>query len=152
MRNSGGWIAAIAASFALSAAAIAATPQQEKAFTDAYRKAFEGRDARGLAALLYTKGADPQILDLYKTMMTDGMGGKITSITLEPLSDEDKARAAATRPGPGGNMLKLGMPATRKLVIKMESKSASGTSTSSRSVFVGEHDGRIVIPVPVPAK
>jgi hypothetical protein len=138
--------------FAAATVASAATPQQEKAFTDAYKKAYEANDAKGLSALLYTKGADPQALDLYKMMMSDGAGGKISSITLEPLSDADKERAAAARPGPGGKSMKLPLVPTRKLVIKTETKSASGTSTNTRSVFVAEQDGKVVIPVPVAAK
>ena len=152
MTKSRGWIAAVAAAFALAGAAAAATPQQEQAFADAYRKAWEGKNEKALVAMLYTKGADPQALEFYKMMTTEGMGGKMSSIKLEPLSDADKAKAAATMPGPGGKSLKLGLTPTRKLVMKTETKSASGSSTSTRSVFVAEHDGKFVIPVPVAAK
>ena len=147
-----GWIAAAAASLALAGAAIAATPQQEQAFADAYKQAFEGKNEKALLGMLYTQGADPQALEFYKMMPTEGMGGKISSIRLEPLTDADKAKAAATMPGPGGKSLKLGLVPTRKLVMKTETKSASGSSTSTRSVFVAEHGGKFVIPVPVPAK
>lgn len=141
-----------ALSFVVAIAAVAATPQQEQAFVDSYRKAYEGKDAKTLSSLLYTKGADPQALEFYKMMMTDGMGGKIGSIKLEPLTADDKAKVSAPMPGPGGKMLKLGLVPTRKLVMKTETKSASGSSTSTRSVFVAEHEGRFVIPVPVAAK
>jgi len=147
-----GWIAAAAASLALAGAAIAATPQQEQSFTDAYRKAWEGKNEKALVAMLYTKGADPEALEFYKMMTTDGMGGKISSIKLEPLTDADKAKAAATLPGPGGKKLKLGLVPTRKLVISSERKYDGGSSTSTRSVFVAEHEGRFVIPVPMAAK
>ena len=87
--------------------ALAATPAQEKAFVDAYKAAYEGRNGKALTAMLYTKGADPQALEFYKMMMSDGMGGKITSIALEPLTDADKQKAGASMPGPGGKSMKL---------------------------------------------
>jgi len=152
MTKTRGWIAVAAVSLALAGTATAGTPQQEQAFTDGYKKAWEGKNTKALNAFLYTKNADPKVLELYRMMMTDGMGGKITSIALEPLSDADRAKAEATRPGPDGKMLKLGLKPTRKLVIKTEQKSPGGTSTGTQSVFVAEHEGRFVIPVPVAAK
>ena len=140
------------ACFVLPLLALAATPAQEKAFVDAYKTAYERKDAKALNAMLYTKGADPQALEFYKMMMTEGMGGKISSIALEPLSDADKSKAAAAMPGPGGKSLKLTLSPVKKLVIKRSEKSASGSSTSTSTVFVGEADGKLVIPVPGAAK
>jgi hypothetical protein len=134
------------------AVALAATPAQEKAFVDAYKAAYEGKDAKALNAMLYTKGADPQALEFYKMMMTDGMGAKIGSIALEPLSADDKAKATAAMPGPGGKSMKLTLVPVKKLVIKRSEKGASGSSTSTNTVFVAEADGKLVIPVPGPAK
>ena len=145
-------LAALAAVVALPIVALAATPEQEKAFVDAYRKAYEGKDAKTLHSLLYTKGADPQALEFYKMMMTDGMGAKIDSIALEPLTADDKAKAMAAMPGPGGKSFKLTLAPSKKLVIKRSSKDASGSSTSSSTVFVAEADGKLAIPVPGPAK
>jgi hypothetical protein len=138
--------------FALPLVALAATPAQEKAFVEAYKGAYEGRNAKALDALLYTKGADPQALEFYRMMMTDGMGAKLTSIALEPLSDSDKAKARETMPGPGGKSYRLTLMPVKKLVIKRAEKSASGSSTSTSTVFVAEADGKLVIPVPGPAK
>lgn len=135
-----------------AAAAHAATPAQEKAFVDAYKKAFESKDAKTLHSLLYTKGADPQALDFYKMMTTNGMGEKISSISLEPLSADDKAKAGKTMPGPGGKSLRLTLVPVKMLVIKHASKSASGSSSSTSQVFVAEADGKLVIPVPGAAK
>lgn len=132
--------------------ALAATPAQEKAFVDAYRKAYESKDAKGLHALLYTKGADPQALEFYQMMTTEGMGGKIASIALEPLSADDRAKAMAAMPGPGGKTVKLPLAPVKKLVIKRTTKDASGSSSSTSQVFVAEADGKLVIPVPGPAK
>ena len=136
----------------LVAAALAATPAQEKAFVDGYKAAYEAKDAKALNAMLYTKGADPQALEFYKMMMTDGMGAKVSSIALEPLTADDKAKAMAAMPGPGGKSLKLTLTPVKKLVIKRSEKSASGSSASTSTVFVAESDGKLVIPVPGPAK
>src|SRR5678815_6131721 len=119
---------------------------------DSYKAAYEGKDAKALNAMLYTKGADPQALEFYKMMMTDGMGAKIGSIALEPLSADDKAKATAAMPGPGGKSMKLTLVPVKQLVIKRSEKGASGSSTSTSTVFVAEADGKLVIPVPGPAK
>lgn len=132
-------------------AGFAATPAQEKAFVDAYRKAFEAKDEKTLNGFLYTKGADPQATELYKMMMTSDMGAKITSIQLADLDDSDKKRAQGG-PGPNGKPMKFTLPPTKKLVIKTETKDANGTSSSSSEVFVAESDGKLVIPTPGPAK
>ena len=136
----------------LPAAAFAATPEQEKAFVAAYKKAYEAKDEKTLESLLYTKGADPQALGFYKMMMTEGMGSKIGSIALEPLAAADKADAAKAMPGPGGKSMKLTLTPVRKLVIKRTTKDASGSSSSTSQVYVAEADGKLVIPVPGPAK
>ena len=46
----------------------AGTSPQEKAFTDKYKTAFEGKDTATLESFLYTQGADPAILGFYKMM------------------------------------------------------------------------------------
>lgn len=127
-----------------------ATPAQEKAFVDAYKKAFESKDEKTLTGFLYTKGADPQSLEFYKMMMTSDMGGKITSIKLADLDADDKKRVQGG-PGPGGKNMKPLLPPTKKLVIMSETKDANGSSTSSSQVFVAESNGKIVIPAPGPA-
>lgn len=138
--------------FAVPLAALAATFEQEKAFVAAYRSAFEAKDAKALESLLYTKGADPQALGFYRMMMTEGMGSKISSIALEPLTDADRADAAKAMPAPGGRTLRLTLVPVRKLVIKRTGRDASGSSSSTSRVYVAEDGGRLVIPVPGPAK
>lgn len=128
-----------------------ATPAQEKAFVDAYRKAVEAKDEKTLTGFLYTKGADPQMLEFFKMMMTSDMGNKVTSIQLADLDDKDKKRAQGG-PGPDGKPMKFTLPPTKKLVIKTESKDANGSSSSSSEVFVAESDGKLVIPAPGAAK
>ena len=143
---------AVLATLALPLIALAATPAQEKAFVDAYKAAYEGKNAKALHEMLYTKGADPQALEFYKMMTTDGMGAKISSIALEPLSDGDKSRASEAMPGPGGKSLKLTLKPVKKLVIKKTQSGGGGSSSSTSTVFVAEADGKLVIPVPGPAK
>lgn len=138
----------------LAAAPIAgfsATPAQEKAFVDAYRKAFEAKDEKTLHGFLYTQGADAQALEFYKMMMTGDMGGKITSIQLADLDADDRKRAQGG-PGPDGRPMKFTLPPTKKLVIKSEARSANGSSSSSSEVFVAESGGKLVIPAPGAAK
>jgi hypothetical protein len=131
-------------------AGFSATPAQEKAFVDAYRKAFDAKDEKTLQGFLYTKGADAQTLEFYKMMMTSDMGSKITSIELADLDADDKKRVQGG-PGPGGKNLKPLLPPTKKLVIKSETKDANGSSSSSSQVFVAESNGKFVIPAPGPA-
>jgi hypothetical protein len=129
----------------------ASTPEQEKAFVDTYKTAFEAKDAAKLQSLLYTKGADPQALEFYKMMMTSDMGSKISKIELRKLTPEETKKAAEVMPGPSGNA-KLPLTPTLKLVIGVETKNANGSSTSTSESFVAESEGKLVIPVPVPAK
>lgn len=129
-----------------------AATDKEKAFTDAYKKAFESKDAATLNGFLYTKDADPEILGFYTMMMTSDMGAKISSIELVDLTPEDLTRATAVQPLPSGEDAKLPLTPVKKLVIKIQSSDASGTSTSSSESFVAEHDGKFVIPVPGPLK
>ena len=130
---------------------LAATPAQEKQFVDTYRKAYEARDHKGLVALLYTNGADPQALTFYKMMLGAEMGGRISSIELLDLSAEDRARSESTM-SPAGKPMKLVLPATKKLVIKSATKDKNGSSSSSSEIFVGESGGRLWILVPAAAK
>lgn len=143
-------LVAVLAAFLLPLAVFAASPADEKAFVDAYRKAYESKDAKGLSALLYTKGADPKALEFYRMMMSDGMGAKVSSIELKALDDEDRKRASATMPGPDGRSLKLTLAPVKKLVIRRTTQDKSGSSTSTSSVFVAESAGKLVIPVPGP--
>ena len=127
-----------------------ASPAQEKAFVDAYKKAFETKDEKTLTGFLYTKGADPQAVEFYKMMMTSEMGSKISSIQLADLDAKDKKRAEGG-PGPDGKPMKFTLQPTKKLVIKGETKDANGSSSSTNEVFVAESDGKLVIPAPGPA-
>ncbi len=135
-----------------SIALLAGTPEQEKAFTDKYKTAFEAKDTATLESFLYTKDANPMALEFYKMMMTDGAGGKITKIELVDLSPEDAKKAEEVQEGPGGMKTRLPLKPTKKLKITVETKDANGSSSSSSESFIAESDGKFVIPVPVSAK
>jgi hypothetical protein len=148
------WIARVLALVLMACVAqalVAATPAQERQFVDAYRKASDARDHKGLVALLYTKGADPEALAFYEMMLGAGMGSRIASIELVDLTAEDRARADSTQ-SPAGRPMKLVLPATKKLVIKSGTRDKDGSSSSSSEVFVGESGGRLWILVPGAAK
>ena len=142
----------VSASLVLAGPLQAATPDQEKAFVDGYKKAFEAKDAAALKALLYTKGADPMAVEFYGQMMTSDFAGTMTEITLEALTPEDVKKAAAVMPGPTGGKFVLLPKAYKKLVVKVETKDASGKSTMTNTSFVAEADGKLVIATPSPAK
>ena len=129
----------------------AGTPEQEKAFTDKYKKAFEGKDTATLESFLYTQGADPQALEFYKMMQSGEAGEKISKIELVNLTPEDVKKTTAPMDGPTGKVC-LTLKPTKKLVIKVEKKDANGSSSSSSENFVAEKDGKFVIPVPGPCK
>ncbi len=140
-------IAVLACCVAFAQAAFAATAEQEKQFVATYQKAYDAKDSKTLVGMLYTKGADPQALEFYKMMIEGGPGGKITSIALVDLTADDKKKTEGMK-GPDGRMMKLVLPATKKLVVKAESKDKNGSSTSSSEVFVGENGGKLYILVP----
>lgn len=137
--------------FLALASASAASAVDEAAFLDAYRKAFAVRDTATLHGFLYTKGADPMALDFYKAMQAQDLGNPKAVITLETLTPEEVAKAAQPKDGPGGPMVLLLAP-TKKLVTSIAADDANGKSTSASSCFVAEHEGKLVIPVPGPAK
>ena len=128
-------------------AAGAATPAQERAFADTYRKAYEAKDDKTLVSLLYTKGADPAAVAFYKMMMAAEAGAKITAIDVVDITAEDRKRIDSMQ-SPDGKPAKLVLPASRKLMIKSETRSASGSSAGTSEIFVGEADGKLYILVP----
>ena len=131
--------------------AVAATPAQEKAFVDTYRKAYEAKDDKTLASLLYTKGADPAAVAFYKMMMSAEAGSKITSIDLVEITAEDRKRIESMQ-SPDGKPAKLVLPPAKKLVIKSETNNANGSSSGTSEIFVGETDGKLYILVPAASR
>ncbi len=130
----------------------AGTPEQEKAFADKYKTAFEGKDTATLESFLYTQGADPAIVGFYKMMQSAEAGEKISKIELVALTPEDVKKAATSMDSPTGGKVCLTLKPTKKLVIKIDKKDESGSSTSNTENFIAEKDGKFVIPVPGPCK
>ena len=128
----------------------ASTPAQESAFIDAYLKAYEAGDKKAQSALLSSEGADPMVLEFYTLMMTKEAGSKVSSIELNELTPEEVKEAVRVDEGPDGGKIKLPLKPTKKLVIKTVTSEGGGTSTSK--FYVAETDGKLVIPVPVPAR
>ena len=141
----------VAATFCF--ASFAGTAEEEKAFVDKYKAAFEKGDKATLESFLYTKDANPMALEFYKMMQTEGAGtGKITKIELVALTPEDVAKAAEVMTGPDGSKAKLPLTPTKKLKMTIETKDGNGSGTSSTENFIAEKDGKYVIPVPAVAK
>jgi hypothetical protein len=130
----------------------ASTPEQEKAFIDKYKTAFEAKNTATLESFLYTQGADPAILGFYKMMQSSDAGGKISKIELVDLTPEDVKKAATPMDSPTGGKVCLTLKPVKKLVIKIEKKDANSSSTSTSENFIAEKDGKFVIPVPGPCK
>src|SRR6266496_1822245 len=129
----------------------AGTSEQEKAFVDKYKTAFEGKDTATLESFLYTQGSDPAAVEFYKMMQSGEAGEKISKIELVNLTPEDVKKATTPMDGPTGKVC-LTLKPTKKLVIKVEKKDGNGSSSSSSENFVAEKDGKFVIPVPGPCK
>ena len=131
----------------------AGTPEQEKAFVEKYKAAFEKGDKATLESFLYTKDANPMALEFYKMMISEGAGtAKIAKIELVDLTPADTKKAGEVQTGPDGSKAKLPLTPVKKLKISIETKDASGSSNNSSEVFVAEKDGKYVIPVPAAAK
>jgi hypothetical protein len=130
----------------------AATPAEEKAFVDSYRKALEAGDAKALAGFLYTKGASEETVGFFKMMQTLEQGAKIVSIELVKPDAAEEAKLNQPMEMPDGKNYKMPLKVTKQLVIKSETKSADGSSSGTSKSPVAENGGKLVIPVPVPAK
>jgi hypothetical protein len=130
----------------------AAESPEEKAFLDTYKTAFEANDTATLQSFLYTKGADPAIVGFYKMMQAAAAGSKISSIQLLHLTPEDVKKAATPLDSPTGGKVCLPLKPSKKLLITIERKEVTGSSTSNTQNFIAESDGKFVIPVPGPCK
>ncbi len=144
--------ALLAIATVITASVGAATPEQEKAFVAAYKKALEAGDANALAAFLYTDGADKETIEFFKMMQQGDPGAKITSIELVTPTAEEMTKLNKPMTMPDGKSYVMPVKPYKQLVIKTESKNASGSGTSSSKSPVAEVKGKLVIPVPVPQK
>lgn len=125
----------------------------EKAFTDSYKKAFEAKDTAALQSFLYTQGSDPGILEIYKTMQSASAGDKISKIELVDFTPEEMKKVAMPKDSPtGGGKVCFPLNPTKRLMITITKKGASGPSSTTSGNFIAEKDGKFVIPVPGPCK
>jgi hypothetical protein len=128
------------------------SPEQEKAFVDKYKAAFEAKDTAALESFLYTKGSDAGILGFYKMMQSGEAGRKIAKIELVELTPEELKKAISPQDSPSGGKFCLTLKPTRKLMITTETKDENGSMKGMTTNFIAEKDGKFVIPVPGPCK
>jgi hypothetical protein len=133
-------------------AALASTPEQDKAFTEAYKKALETNDNQYLVSCLYTKGADEDLIKFFTLMQASDLGQTIAKVELIAMTKEEIAAFEKPRAMPGGKSYKMPFLPSKKLIVSMSTKDANGSSSSNSESAVAEHDGKLVIPVPVPVK
>lgn len=146
-------VAAIAgASLFASHAVLAATPTQEQAFVDAYKAAYDAKDAGAIKKFLNAKGAIPLGLQLMGLMLTSEFGGKLAVIELRELSPEDVKAVSEVQAMPDGSKARLLPTPYKKLVIQVEAEKAESVTTSTTEVFLAEAGGKLVIATPAPAK
>jgi hypothetical protein len=130
----------------------ASTPEQEKAFIDSYRKALEAGDVKALNAFLSTDGAEAETIEFFKMMQTPDPGAKVVSIELVKPTAEEEAKFNQPMTMPDGKSYKMPVKPFKQLVVKLETKSENGSSSSTSRSPVAEKGGKLVIPVPVLAK
>ena len=133
-----------------SATLVALPPDQDKAFVDKYKTAYEAGDKATLESFLYTKDANPTALTFYKAMQADGAGKtRITKIELVDLTPEDIARASEVQTGPDGTKAHFSIRPAKKLNITI---AGTAGKENTMSIYVAEMDGKYVIPVPASVK
>lgn len=143
---------AILTSAALIAPAVAATPAQEKAFVDGFKRAVERKDTKALKALLYVKDADPTALEFYNMMIVADFGSTIKSIALVDLTAEENKQMETGGKNIQGKPMKMPLKPIKSLVIATATKTAELTTSGSSQWYVAEHEGKLVIPVPALVK
>ena len=130
----------------------AATPEDEKAFIESYRKAYEAGDVKTLNVFLSTTGAEAETVEFFKMMQAPEPGAKIVSIELVKPSAEEEAKFNEPMMMPDGKTYKMPIKPIKQLVVKTETKTSEGSGSSTSKSPVAEKDGKLVIPVPVPVK
>jgi hypothetical protein len=136
----------------LAAPAHAATPAQEKAFVDGFKKAVERKDAKALKALLYARDADPTVLEFFNMMIVADFGSTIKSIKLVDLTAEENKQMEMGGKNIQGKPMKMPLKPIKSLLITTSSKSADLTTSGTSQWYVAEHEGKLVIPVPALVK
>jgi hypothetical protein len=91
-------------------------------------------------------------VEFFTMMQGANAGQKVTSIELVTPSKEDMAKFNKPMEMPDGKKYKMPFAPTKQLVVVIEKKDGDGSSKSTSKSPVGEKNGKLVIPVPVPAK
>jgi hypothetical protein len=132
--------------------AFAITPAQEKAFVDGFKKAVERKDAKALKAFLYTRDADPTVLEFFNMMIVADFGSTIKLIKLVDLTPEENKQMEMGGKNIQGKPMKMPLKPIKSLLITTGSKSADLTTNGSSQWYVAEYQGKLVIPVPALVK
>lgn len=132
--------------------AYSATPEQEKAFMDTYKKAFESGDKPALAGLLYTEGTPRDIVALFTRMQDSAAGAKIAAMELTEFTPAELEKLQKPMPGRNGRSFVISLPPYKQLVVTIEPDVARPAGKNTLKTPVAEKDGRLVIPLLVPAK
>jgi hypothetical protein len=128
-----------------------ATPAGEQAFLSAYRKALENSDTKTLDSFLMTEGTPAEVVEFFKMMNSVPAGATLVDVTLESPTAEETAEFNRVMPMPDGKSYKLPITPTKKLVVTMKVSGENANSTSKATLPVAEKDGKLMIPLPVPA-
>ncbi len=144
--------ASLVAAMMATAPVFAASPAQEKAFVDSFKKAVERKDAKALKALLYVKDADPTALEFYNMMIVADFGSTIKSIALVDLTAEENKQMEMGGKNIQGKPMKMPLKPIKSLVIATATKTAELTASGSSQWYVAEYEGKLVIPVPALVK
>jgi len=129
----------------------AAAPSGEAAFVSAYRKALESSDTKTLDSFLLSDGSPAEVVEFFKMMREVPAGATVVDVKLVAPTAEDTAKFGQTMPMPDGRSCKLPIAPTKKLVVTMKTEGPNDNSTSTSTLPVAEKDGKLIIPLPVPA-
>ena len=130
----------------------ASTPEQDKAFVAAYKKALETNDNKYLVSCLYTVGADKELIEFFTMMQASDLGQTIAKVELIDMTKAEIAAFEKPRTMPDGKSYKMPFLPSKNLIVSVTTKDAYGSSSSKSESAVAEHEGKLVIPVPVPVK
>jgi hypothetical protein len=85
-------------------------------------------------------------------MQASDFGQTIAKVELIDMTQEEVAAFEKPRTMPDGKSYEMPFLPSKKLIVSMTTKDANGSSSSNSESAVAEHDGKLVIPVPVPVK
>jgi hypothetical protein len=135
-----------------AAAATSPAPAgKEQAFIAAFRGAIEKKDAKAMDSLMLKDGTPADVVEFFAMMLDLPAGMKIESVELVTPSAEDAEKYKEAMEMPDGKQYKLPIAPTKTLVLIMKEEGASGSGTSKSTLPVAEKDGKLIIPMPVPA-